>query len=173
MRKIFLASMLAAAASVPLTAMADVHFEFGIPFQVTKKASLGSFTGYSTALLLDVDSGTALGIFGEEQNYSDRSAAVGVPATSSVFGFRIQKAVTDIVNVGMDLAEITTVSGTAANSGTGNLADFFGNVKLLSTKGKINSYLSAEMKYRTAKTSGAAANDFSGLQLALGAGLNF
>lgn len=159
MRKYILLSMFVAATSVATSAFADVHFEFGVPIQVTKKGTFKSSSGYSSSLLVDIDSSTALGLYGEDQSFTG--------GTVSVTAFRFQKAVTDTVNVGLNLGEATTTVNAAD---TGNLADIYGNVKLLSTKGKLNSYLNAELKYRTAKL---PTTDMSGLQFMLGAGLNF
>lgn len=170
MRKLVLASMLAA---VSAPALADVHFDFGVPFQVTKKTEIGNLSGYSTSLMVDLDSSTSVGIYGEEQTYQDRSGAAAVAGKMTVSAFRFQKTVMENVSVGLNMGEISNTSATAANSGNGNLADIFGKVMLASSKGKVNSYLSTELKYRMAKSTGVAANDFSGIQLLLGAGLNF
>jgi len=171
MRKnILLASLFVASTVVSTSAIADIHFGFALPFNVTKISGTSGMTGIATSLMVDVDSGTALGLYGEEATFTGTGGD-----NLSIAAFRIQKSVTDTVNVGLNMGTIDIVGadGTAAAPNTGNVADIFGNAKLLSTKGKINSYLSAELKYRIARTGHATLNKFGGVQFGLGAGLNF
>lgn len=84
--------------------------------------------------------------------------------------------ITDVVGVGMNLGNISSATTGTVSSGTGAVADIFGNAKLFSTKGKVNFYLSTELKYRIAQetnTVAAAASNFGGLQFLFNAGINF
>lgn len=177
MRKnILLASLFAASATFATAAMADVHFEFSLPFTLNNPNGVSGLTGVATALSLDVDSSTALGIYAEQMNYSDTiNAAAGTASSYNIQAFHFTKSINDTVNVGLNLGNLTQ---TVAANFTGTVADVYGTARLLSTKGKINSYLDTGMKFRMAKTNaagtaGTAANNLGGLQFTIGAGLNF
>ncbi|MEQ1533398.1 MAG: hypothetical protein HOO97_09865 [Sideroxydans sp.] len=169
-KNILLVSMLAATSMMATEAMAEVGFQFRIPFQVTKSAAFSKSTGTATLLTFDVDAGTTVGILNENIAFTDTTGGGAVPATLSFNGLRVQKNLMDVVNVGMDFGNVTS-----SVTGSGNAADIFGGAKLLSSKGgKIGSYLNAELLYRVAKTTGAGGEtNFGGVQLSLAAGVNF
>lgn len=160
--KILAISMVAAASMVATPAMAEVGFQFRVPFQVTHSKDLNKATGTATLLTFDIDSATTVGILNENSTYT---SAAAVASTLNLNALRIQKNVTDMVNVGMDFGNVV------ATSGNGTAADIFGGAKLLSSKGsKVASYLTAEVLYRFAKT---PTENLGGVQLSLAAGVNF
>ncbi|MBM2838292.1 MAG: hypothetical protein HW415_917 [Deltaproteobacteria bacterium] len=181
MRKnLIVVSLVALFVSFAAVSFAEVGIQFRVPYQgLANKSDVKSgASGSSVLLTFDLDAGTTVGILTEQINYIEKPAAGGadVAGRYNVNAIRITKAISEPVYVGIDL-------GTASFSGPASaqqasLADILGGVKLLSSKGKITSYLNVEVAYRLLTTSaaptiGGGVTDFGGAFVSLGAGLTF
>lgn len=183
-KKLIALSLLAMSSAVATDAMAEVGFQFRVPFQVTSAAGFTNVTGTSTLLTFDVDASTTVGVLNENLSYMDTKGGLAAAGTTTVSALRMQKNITDVVNVGLDFghinhstaASVAPATVAAAAAGSGQMADVFGGAKLASSKGgKVSSYMNAELLYRFAKTNIAAANEnnLGGVQLSIAAGVNF
>lgn len=172
MRKnLIVVSLVALFVSFAAVSFAEVGFQFRVPFQATaNKSDLKDVSGISTLLTFDIDPGTTVGVLNEQEAFTDGSTA-GLKGTFNVTAVRFSKKVAEPIYVGLDLGNI---SGSVVGK---PMADVFGGVNLLSSKGKVVSYLNVELLYRFAKTTstlaGSTLDDFGGTQLSFGAGINF
>lgn len=158
--------------SLATVSFAEVGIQFKVPYQGT--ANDGDLktgaSGTSTLLTFDLDAGTTVGILNENINFTDTGGAADVTGDYTVNAIRVTKAVVDPVYVGIDL-------GGASGDVKGTVGDVLGGVKLLSSKGKITSFLNVELLYRLmrvdAPIAGGVADDFGGVFLSVGAGVTF
>lgn len=153
-------------------------FQFRLPFQATADKNVGNVNGQSVLLTFFLDQETELGILTETVNLKDKSAAPSV-TDYEVTALRISKNILTAgptpVFVGMDLGNIN-VSNNGATVGASTMADVFGGVKLLMSKGKVSSFLGVELGYRIAKPALAGTTtitNMGGTMLNLSVGLNF
>lgn len=168
MRKIMpVVTMIAVFVSFTALAYAEVGFQFRIPFQVVQKKQLKDVGGQASLLTFDLDAGTNVGILNEHIDFTDNGGAAPAAGTYDFTALRITKSLVDPVYLGLDLG---TANCGAVNK---NVADVFGGVKLLASKGKINSFLNVELLYRFMKVTVGNVTDFSGVMLNVGAGINF
>ena len=180
MKKLIAVSLIAASSMIATEAMADVSFQFRVPFVATSPSGVTNQAGDGFLLAFDVDSSTSVGILSEHTTYSDQKAA-GAPPVAPTAGFsyditavRMQKSLTDSIGAGLDIGHITQNTNAAAVAGTGSMADVFANVKLVTSKGsKVNSFLSGEVLYRVARVNSVDQTDLGGVMLVLSAGVGF
>ena len=177
-------SILAAAAIYSSTASAEVGFEFRVPFQTNNKSSMSNYAATSSLLKFDLDEGTYVGLLNEGGGYTDNgSTTTTTKAVSTTLqALRIAKKTMDFADktslfVGLDLGNVSS-NGIAFSNAP--VADIFGEIKLLSSKGKVTSYMSAELLYRVANVSPLSATstvypltDIGGVQAVIGAGIGF
>lgn len=164
--------------SAAFAAENTIGFQFRIPFQATADKNVGNVNGQSTLLTFFLDQETEIGILSETVNLKDKSAAPSV-TDYEVTALRVSKNILASgpapVYVGMDLGNIN-VSNNGATVGASTMADVFGGVKLLMSKGKVASFLDVELGYRIAKpalTGTTLISSMGGTMLNLSAGLNF
>lgn len=184
LKKIAFASSLTLLASFATSAFAadnTIGFQFRIPFQATADKNVGNVYGQSILLTFFMDQETEVGILNETINLKDKSVAPAVPVVTGyeVNAIRISKNVltagSSPVYVGLDLGNINVFGG-AVSVGASTMADVFGGVKLLTSKGKVASFIGVELGYRMAKptlTGTSSITDMGGAMLNLSAGLNF
>ncbi len=168
MRKVLIvATVIAVFVSFTGAAFAEIGFEFRVPFQVVGKKDMKDVSGQATLLQFDLDGGTKVGILNEHIDYTDKLLAASF--SYDITAIRISKTIVEPVTVGLDMG------GLQCGNATKNIADIFGGVKLLASKGKITSYFNVELLYRFAKFTPNAngVTDLSGAMLNFGAGLNF
>lgn len=175
-KKLLVASMLASSL-IATDALAEVGFEFRVPFQITKATGVSNETGYATLLSFDVGSGMAAGILNEHTTYTDTGPTGALAAARGSFdvtALRVEKKLTDFVSAGVDVGNVLQTVGAAP--ATGMVLDVFGRAKFLSSRGKVGSFMSAELMYRSANTNMAAAAgvaNLGGVKLVLSAGIDF
>jgi len=175
--KLVAISLLAASSMIATEAMAEVGFQFRVPFNITKSSTVTVPSGTGFLLSFDVDSATTVGVLNENWTYTDTKGGTAA-AAYAITAVRMQKNISDVVNAGLDVGTTTqmTQAGGLLAGGTGTMVDVFGGAKLLSSKGgKISSYLNAELMYRIARTGVTTGNDpnLGGVQLSIAAGANF
>lgn len=181
LKKVLVVPMIALFATFTSVASAAeniIGFQFRIPFQATADKNVGNVNGQSTLLTFFLDPETEIGILSETVNLKDKSGAPSV-TDYEVTALRISKNLLTSgpapVYIGMDLGNIN-VSNNGATVGASTMADVFGGVKLLMSKGKVASFLGVELGYRIAKpalTGTTAITSLGGTMLNLSAGLNF
>ncbi len=179
MRKnLFIVSLIALFVSFAAVSFAEVGFQFRVPYQGTTNDSnvKSGASGSSVLLTFDIDPSTTVGILSEQINFTEKSGSTDLAGRYNVNAIRVTKAVADPIYIGIDLGS-ANFSG-VANSPQATLADVLGGVKLLSSKGKVTSFLNFELAYRFLKPSAApsvsgGATDFGGTFVSLGAGINF
>lgn len=164
--------------SVAFAADSTIGFQFRIPFQATADKNVGNVNGQSVLLTFFLDQETEIGILNETVNLKDKSAAPSV-TDYEVTALRVSKNILASgpapVYVGIDLGNIN-VSNNGVTVGASTMADVFGGVKLLMSKGKVASFLGVELGYRIAKpalTGTTLISSMGGAMLNLSAGLNF
>jgi hypothetical protein len=157
-----------------------IGFQFRVPFQATADSKVGNASGQSIVLSFFLDQDTEIGILSETAALRDKTAPGGgiVPVTGyQVTALRISKNVSSVpvpVYIGMHLGNMNVMNATGS-SGASTMADVFGGVRLLTSKGKVASFLGVELDYRIAKPAltGTAISDMGGLMLNFSAGLTF
>lgn len=178
-KKVALVSSAAVLASFSFAAAAAdnaVGFQFRVPFTVSTDANIKNSNANSILLSFSMDQDTEVGILSEQYTFKDNS--VGGTATGfDVNALRVSKnlAIGPVpVYIGLDLGQMNVLAA-AGSLGSANMADLFGGVKLLSSKGKVTSFLGVEVAYRMAKAelAGTGIKNYGGLGLNLSAGLNF
>lgn len=175
-KKIALASSIAFVSFASSASAADsIGFQFRVPFAISTDSNIKNSSANSFLLSFSLDQDTEAGILTE--NYAIKDGSAGGTVTGfDVNALRISKnLVAGIpVYVGMDLGKMN-IRSAGASLGAISMADVFGGVRLLSSKGKVNSFLAVEMAYRLAKTeiTGTDIKDFGGVGLNLSAGVNF
>lgn len=179
MRKnLYVGSLVALFVSLASVSFAEVGVQFRVPYQAT--ANEGNVktggSGSSVMLTFDIDSTTTVGILNEQINFSESVAGANVTGRYNVNALRVAKLVSDPIYVGVNLgsANFTGAGGLTPQT---TLADVFGGLKLMSSKGKVTSSLNFEVTYRFLKAATAAnaggATDFGGTLVSLGAGVTF
>lgn len=181
MRKnLLVVSLVALFVSFAAVSFAEVGIQFRVPYQgVTSNSDVKSgASGSSVLLTFDIDPSTTVGLLSEQINYTEKPKAGGADVADkyTVNAIRVSKAISEPVYVGIDLG--TASFGGVVSAQQAPLADILGGVKLLSSKGKITSYLSVEVAYRLLTTSVAptiagGSTNFGGAFVSLGAGLTF
>lgn len=178
-KKIALVSTVTVLASFTSTASAAdnaIGFQFRVPFTVSTDSNIKNSNANSILLSFFMDQETEVGILSEQYTFKDNSAG-GTATGMDVNALRVSKnlAIGPIpVYVGLDLGQMNVLSA-AGSLGSTNMADLFGGIKLLSSKGKVTSFLGVEVAYRMAKAelAGTGIKNYGGLGLNLSAGLNF
>ena len=183
-KKIALASSFVLFASFTSAALAQdstLGFQFRVPFQATTSGNVGNVNGQSTVLSFFLDQETEVGILNETVGLRDKTTpAPGAPVTGyDITALRVAKNLPVPgpipVYAGLHLGNMNVMSG-GVSIGSGSVADIFGGVRLLTSKGRTASYLGAELDYRIAKPSllgGTNITNLGGMMLNLSAGLNF
>ena len=167
--------------STAFSAENTLGFQFRIPFQATADKNVGNVNGQSTLLTFFLDQETEVGVLNEVINLRDKTpGGAGPVASYDVTALRISKNVIISgpapVYVGMDVGNISVTSAAGVTLGASTMADLFGGVRLLTSKGKVSSFLGIELGYRIAKPALPAATVISslgGTMLNLSVGLNF
>lgn len=171
-------AVLASFASAVFAADSTIGFQFRVPFQATADKNVGNVNGQSILLSFFLDQETEVGILNETVNLKDKSVApavTGYDVTAIRISKNILTAGTSPVYVGLDLGNIN-VLGAAGSVGASTMADVFGGIKLLTSKGKVASFIGVELGYRMAKpalTGTSSITNMGGAMLNLSAGLNF
>lgn len=180
LKRILLVPMIAMFASFTSVAFAadnTIGFQFRVPFQATADKNVGSVNGQSTIVSFFLDQDTEVGVLNEVINLKDKSAG-GTAAGYDVTAIRISKNMASgaaPVYVGMDIGSINVTTAAGASLGASTMADIFGGVRLLMSKGKVSSFLGAEIGYRIAKPAlaGTLIESVGGTMMNLSVGLNF
>lgn len=179
MRKnLIVVSLVALFVSFAAVSFAEVGFQFRVPYQGTTNVSdvKSGASGSSVLLTFDIDPSTTVGILSEQINFTEKVGAADVAGRYNVNAIRIIKTVVDPIYLGIDLGTANFSGAFAAPQA--NVADVLGGVKLLSSKGKVTSFLNFELAYRFLKASAApsaaaGATDFGGAFVSLGTGITF
>jgi len=179
MRKnLLVVSLVALFVSFASASFAEVGFQFRVPYQGTANDSAlkSGASGSSVLLTFDIDPSTTIGILSEQINFTEKVGNADVAGKYNVNAIRVIKTVVDPIYIGIDLGS-ANFDGFAADP-QASLADVLGGVKLLSSKGKVTSFLNFELAYRFLKApaSPSVANgntDFGGAFVSLGAGVTF
>lgn len=175
---IFCFAVLASYTTSVFAADNTIGFQFRVPFQATSDHNIGNVNGRSIVLSFFLDQETEIGILSETANLLDKTPGAGSVTGYDVTALRIAKNISTgpvPVYVGMHLGNMNAQNGTGS-SGASTMADIFAGVRLLTSKGKVASFLGVELDYRIAKpalTGGTAIKDMGGMMLNLSAGLNF
>lgn len=159
----------------------NVGFQYRIPFSVSADKNIKNSSARSFLLSFFLDQETEAGLLTESYAFSDGTSPA--PATAvrayNVNALRISKNISTSVPVyiGLDVGNLTIRSATA-DLGSISMGDIFGGVKLLTSKGKITSFLAVELNYRIAKSDigsagGSEISDFGGSSISLSVGANF
>lgn len=174
MRKnLIVVSLVALFVSFAAVSFAEVGIQFRVPYQgfANKSEVKSGSTGTSLLLTFDIDPGTTVGILTEQINFTEKIGAADTAGKYNVNAIRVSKAVSEPVYIGIDLGTANFATQQAP------LADILGGVKLLSSKGKVTSYLNVEVAYRLLTTAAApnagGVTDFGGAFVSLGTGLTF
>lgn len=177
MYKKLIISLLAVSSFIAAEAMAEVGFQFRVPFQISGAPGVSNSAGSGFLLTFDIDQTTTVGVLTERTTYSDQKSAGAAPIAPtvgysySITAVRMQKDLTEMVRAGMDMGNITQTSNAGAVTGNGTVADVFANAKLITSKGsKVSSFMCVEMLYRIAKVNSNAETDMGGTQISLSAG---
>jgi hypothetical protein len=162
--------------STAFAADSTLGFQFRVPFTVTTDANIKNSSANSILLSFFVDQDTEIGILSEHYAFTDTTGGLAVAASYDVNALRVSKnlAIAPIpVYVGLDLGQMSILVGTVP--GATPMADLFGGVKLLSSKGKVTSFLGVEVAYRMARAelAGTGIRNYGGVGLNLSAGVNF
>lgn len=181
MRKnLLVVSLVALFVSFASASFAEVGVQFRVPYQGTANDSSvkSGASGSSVLITFDIDAGTTVGILTEQINYTEKVGAADIANRYNVNAIRVTKAISEPVYVGIGLGSANFAAAGAGTAQQAPLADIVGGVKLLSSKGKITSFLNVELAYRLLRTaatpsSAAGVTDFGGTFVSLGAGVNF
>lgn len=154
----------------------SLGFQFRVPFTVTSDANIKNANANSILLSFSMDQDTEVGMLSEQYSFKDASAG-GTATGYEVNALRVSKNLSlgpVPVYVGLDLGQMNVLAA-AGSLGATSMADLFGGVKLLSSKGRVTSFLGVEVAYRMAKAelAGTGIKNYGGVGLNLSAGLNF
>lgn len=180
-KKLILASSIALCTLSATAAIAadSVGFQFRVPFAITTDSNIKNSSANSLLISFFLDQDTEAGILTENYALKDDSGAGSLIGGFDVNALRISKnlATGGPVYVGMDLGKMNVRNAAGTSVGAISMADIFGGVRLLSTKGKVTSFLGVELAYRMANadfgTTVSKINNFGGVGLNLSAGVNF
>ena len=173
MRKgMLVATMVAIFVACTSLAFAEGSSQFRLPMQVTRSAELKDINGQGYLLTFDLANNMSVGILSENIDFVNNT--IPLHDIYSIYAFRISKTLAEPITVGVDFG--TAHCGVGNTEVYKNVADIFGGVKLLTSRGgKITTFLNVELLYRFLKTDqfSAGVKDFSGTMVNVGAGINF
>lgn len=162
--------------STAFAAETAVGFQFRVPFTVSTDTNIKNANANSILLSFSMDQDTEVGMLSEHYAFKDNSAG-GTATGYEVNALRVSKNLAvgaAPVYAGLDLGQMNILTA-AGSLGATNMADIFGGVKLLTSKGRVTSFLGVEVAYRMAKAelAGTGIKNYGGLGVNLSAGLNF